>query len=197
MPYREVRVVDYQEVLRRWLAGDGVRSIARGTGLDRKTVRRLIKIAREHGLKPGDPWPDDQAISMFTGSVRRPGPPAQHSASERILLERREQIRQWIEKDELILTKVHELLAREGVVVSYAALHRFARKWCDFGKRTSITVRKLEGRPGEFAEVDFGRLGLSRTWAAAGPAWSMPSSWLWATAGCPVWFPSSGRTLNR
>ncbi|MBP1649301.1 MAG: mobile element protein [Bacteroidetes bacterium] len=160
MPYREVRVVDYQEVLRRWLAGDGVRSIARGTGLDRKTVRRLIKIAREHGLKPGDPWPDDQAISMFTGSVRRPGPPAQHSASERILLERREQIRQWIEKDELILTKVHELLAREGVVVSYAALHRFARKWCDFGKRTSITVRKLEGRPGEFAEVDFGRLGF-------------------------------------
>lgn len=81
--------MDYQEVLRRWLAGDAVCSIARGTGLDRKTVRRLIKIAREHGLKSGDPWPDDQAVSMFTGSVRRPGPPAQHSESERILLERR------------------------------------------------------------------------------------------------------------
>src|SRR5262249_4862203 len=52
-----------------------------------------------------------------------------------------------------------ELLAREGVLVPYLSLYRFARKWCDFGRRTSVTIRRLEGKPGEYAEVDFGRLG--------------------------------------
>jgi hypothetical protein len=45
MPYREEGVVGYREVLRRQLAGDGVRSIARCTGLDPKTDGRLAKIA--------------------------------------------------------------------------------------------------------------------------------------------------------
>ena len=58
-----------------------------------------------------------------------------------------------------MLTKVHELLTREGVETSYSTLHRFASKHCQFGS-ASVTVRRLEGQPGEFAEVDFGRLGL-------------------------------------
>ena len=58
----------------------------------------------------------------------------------------------------MLLTEVHELLAREGILVPYQSLHRFAQTWCDFGKRTSITVRKLDAQSGEFAEVDFGRL---------------------------------------
>jgi hypothetical protein len=40
------------------------------------------------------------------------------------------------------MTKVHEFLARDGVFVPDPSLHRFARKWIDFGKRPSITVRK-------------------------------------------------------
>ena len=55
MPYREVRVVDCQEALRRWLVGDGVRSISRGTGLDRKTIRKFVNVAQGLGLTPGDP----------------------------------------------------------------------------------------------------------------------------------------------
>ena len=55
MPYREVRVVDCQEALRRWLARDGVRSISRGTGIDRKTIRKFVKIAKGLELKHGDP----------------------------------------------------------------------------------------------------------------------------------------------
>ena len=31
MAYREVRAVDYREVVRRWLAGYGFRAMARGT----------------------------------------------------------------------------------------------------------------------------------------------------------------------
>ena len=57
MPCREARFVDCQEALHRWLAGDGVRPIARATVLDRKTVRRFVTVALRLGLKPGDPWP--------------------------------------------------------------------------------------------------------------------------------------------
>jgi len=158
MPYREVRVVDCQEVLRRWLAGDGVRSIARGTGLDRKTVRKFVTVALGLGLRPGDPWPEEKAVAAFVGATKQGPPPRPPGGTEKVLLERRVQIQQGLEQG-LLLTKVHELLIRDGTPVPYTSLHRFAQKWCDFGKKTSLTVRKLEGKPGEFAEVDFGRLG--------------------------------------
>ena len=64
-----------------------------------------------------------------------------------------------LREGKLILTKVHELLGREGLVVPYPTLHRFARKHCGFGKPAG-TVRRIEGTPGEFAEVDFGQLGM-------------------------------------
>ena len=56
-----------------------------------------------------------------------------------------------------------------GIQVPYTSLHRFAQKWCDFGKKTSVTVRKLEGKPGEFAEVELGRLGYLRDLASRKP----------------------------
>jgi transposase len=141
------------------LAGDGIRSIAKATALDRKTVRRFLRIAKQMSLKPGDPWPDDNTVAAFVGAVKLPRAPAPPSENEKALLHHQSQIRQWLEQEHLLLTKIHELLAREGVIVPYASLYRFARKWCDFGRRTAVTVRKIEGQPGEFAEVDFGRLG--------------------------------------
>ena len=40
MAFREVRVFEVREVLRLWLRGEGLRSIERLAGVDRKTVRR-------------------------------------------------------------------------------------------------------------------------------------------------------------
>ena len=87
MPYPEVRVVEYWEVLRRWLARDGVRAIAKATCLDRKTVRRFVKIAAQLGLRPGDPWPPSSVVQDL---------PARHQAAQKkILLDHRTQIRGW------------------------------------------------------------------------------------------------------
>jgi hypothetical protein len=129
MPYREVRVRDCQEFLRRWLARDGVRPIARATGLDRKTVRRFVEIASQLGLRPGDPWPDEKIVVAFVSSAKRPRSPTPPGGTEKVLLEHRIQIRTWLEQDHLLLTKVNELLAREGVLVPYQSLSRFAHKW--------------------------------------------------------------------
>jgi transposase len=168
MPYREVRVVDCQEVLRRWLAGDGFRPIARATGLDRKTVRKFVTVALGLGLTRGDPWPDEKVVAAFVTATKHPRSPARPGDTEKVLLGLRDQIQQWLEQG-LLLTKAHELLAREGTQVPYGSLYRFARKWCDFGKKSSLTVRKLDGRPGEFAEVDFGRLGYLQDLGSSKP----------------------------
>ena len=136
MPYREVRVVDCEEVLRRWLARDGVRPIARATGLDRKTVRKFVNVALRLGLKPGDPWPEEKVVAAFVTATKHARSPSPPGGTEKVLLEQRDQIQQRLEQG-LLLTKVHELLLREGTQVPYASLYRFSRKWCDFGKKTS------------------------------------------------------------
>ena len=57
------------------------------------------------------------------------------------------------------MTKVHTLLGRRGVVVSYRTLHRYATTELEFGQRQT-TVRVADGEPGAEVQVDFGRLGL-------------------------------------
>lgn len=153
-------MVDIDQVIRRWLAGERIRAIARSTGTDRNTVRRIVRFAEEAGIRGNTPWPEESKLQAIRQRMGRPGTTVAVGEAEEQLKPRTEQIRAWLEKDHLLLTKVHELLGREGLVVSYSALYRFARKWCDFGTASSITVRRAESPAGEMAEADFGRLGL-------------------------------------
>jgi hypothetical protein len=70
-----------------------------------------------------------------------------------------DRIKVWIDKDQLKLTKVHDLLARQGAVVPYRTLHRYAADELGFGRRSS-TVPVADGEPGEELQVDYGRLGM-------------------------------------
>ena len=84
--------------------------------------------------------------------------------TELVLLGHKERIAGLLKPDDprergLKLTKVHALLGRNGVIVPYSSLHRFAAKHCGFGGGRT-TVRVADCAPGEVAEVDFGRLGL-------------------------------------
>ncbi len=96
----------------------------------------------------------------------RPGPPEEGgpSAVAARLDPHREQLRTWLKPEDgergLRLSKVRELLRRQGVVIPYSSLHRYATEHCGFADRRRITVRCAECAPGELAEVDFGRLGL-------------------------------------
>jgi transposase len=159
MAYREVRVMDIEQVIRRWAAGDGIRAVVRATGLARNTVRRLIRLAEIHGLRIGDAIGSEH-VEAIRKQMARPGTPVHGSAAEEQLSAHRERIEAWLANDKLVLTKIHELLGREGVQVSYAALYRFARKFCGLARTAAIAVRRRESEPGEVAEVDFGRLGL-------------------------------------
>ena len=52
MAFREVSVVEVREVLRAWLSGVGLRTVAEQAGVDRKTARRYVQAAEEAGGGP-------------------------------------------------------------------------------------------------------------------------------------------------
>ena len=50
MAFREVAVIEVREVLRCWLAGQGLRTTGEWAGVDRKTARRYVEAAVAAGL---------------------------------------------------------------------------------------------------------------------------------------------------
>ena len=50
MGFREVSVIEVREVLRGWLTGAGLRTVAERAGVDRKTARRYVEAAQAAGL---------------------------------------------------------------------------------------------------------------------------------------------------
>jgi hypothetical protein len=85
--------------------------------------------------------------------------PATHPAPRQGDLEPyHERIAGWVNGEHLQLTRVVELLAREGMIVPYSTLRRFVRH-AGLGASPKDTVRRAPSAPGELAEADFGRLG--------------------------------------
>jgi transposase len=147
------------EVVRRWQAGDSQRAIALATGLARMTVDKYLGLARAAGVQRDGP-PPDEAILLQLGLRSRSGPPVgKQTTDRRVVLDSHEaQIRRWVEEDRLQLTRVQELLGRDGVAVPYTTLRRFVHA-AQIGKAARSTVRVAESPPGEQAEMDFGKLG--------------------------------------
>lgn len=170
MAFREVSVGEIREVLRLWLGAapglpaPGLRTIAGHCGVDRKTVRRYVEAAQAAGLRRGDGVGslDDGLIGAVAQAVR-PVRPHGHGAAWEQLLGFEEQISGWVAGTDgqrpLTVTKIHTLLARQGCVVPYRTLHRFARERCGFGRKDT-TVRVADGEPGIECQIDFGYLGM-------------------------------------
>jgi transposase len=161
MSFREVRVFEVREMLRLWLRGEGLRSVERLVGIDRKTVRRYVDAAVEIGLDRGGG--EDQLNDVFLALVVekvRPHRTDGHGASWRMLEEQQEKIRAWIDDDDLTVAKVHTLLARQRISVPIRTLERFCAQLCGPRRGRGTTVRVADGEPGDELQVDFGRMGL-------------------------------------
>lgn len=159
MSYREVSVIEIREMLRLWLQGRGLREVARLSGTDRKTVRRYVEMGQSCGVDRdgGVEQLTDELLAKVIGGVRRSRPNGKSEAWEAVAAQS-EQIKTWMEQG-LTLTKIHVLLGRRGVVVSYRTLHRYATTELGFGCKRA-TVRIADCEPGSEVQVDFGRLGL-------------------------------------
>ncbi len=164
MGFREVSVIEIREVLRGWLGGAGLRTVAERAGVDRKTARRYVQAAQVVGLErtAGLDAVDDELVGAVVAAVR-PARPNGHGAAWEALLVREEQIRAWVAGDgkdnkALSIVKIEELLTRQGCVVPYRTLHRFATERCGY-RAKDTTVRVADGEPGAELQVDFGHMG--------------------------------------
>ena len=153
MAFREVSVVQIKEAQRRWLRGEGERTIAQAVGVDRKTARRYIGAAVELGLdrSGGEEQLTDELIGQVIERVR-PHRTDGHGAAWQALAAEQTQIEAWL-KEDLTVTKIGILLARKGVVVPPRTLARFAVERCGAG-RPRPTVRVDDPPPGIELQVD-------------------------------------------
>ena len=153
-------MIQVKEVLRRWLRDDGgVRSVAVGAGVDRKTARRYIEAAVGLGLdrEGGEIQLTDELIGAVCEAVR-PSRPGGHGASWELLATHEDDIKAWVKKG-LTVAKIGDLLVRRGVAVPERTLQRFCAERCGSGRQTT-TVRVADGEPGKEIQTDFGRMGI-------------------------------------
>jgi len=165
MGYRKKGRMEIVELVRRWQAGQTEREIARQTGIARATVGKYLAAARALGVDRGGAPPSEAQLGRLGTLSQVVGVARPRAAPERERLAgQRERIARWLAEDHLQLTRVQELLARDGLRVSYSTLRRVVQHE-GLGRPAGTTVRLPETAPGEVAEFDFGRLG---TFAPAG-----------------------------
>ena len=155
MGFRELTMVDVRELLRRRQAGESARRAARECGADRKTVKRYYEAAESCGVGPATVLSDEVVAEVARLVQARPAAPPSDAwrARCRSAIGSR---RGW-RRTAAAPGADPELLAREGVHVSYSTLRRYAQRELGFGG-PRVTVRLADTPPGEEAQVDFGHM---------------------------------------
>ncbi len=157
MARKEYMVVDVVDILRRVQNGYSMRGITRATGMDRNTLRKYLRLAYKKGFGK-DRFCDLETIAAEVVKEVQSHLPGPERSIDQTLLPHKATIESWIKNEHLTLTKIHILLSRMGVQVSYQGLYRFVS--VHIGLASKTTVRMADTEPGEVAEVDFGRLGF-------------------------------------
>ena len=75
MAFREVTMLEVKEVLRRWLAGDAKKEIARSVGVSRNTVRAYVNAGVRCGLVGQLAVTDEHGATYVLGSLGGTSPP--------------------------------------------------------------------------------------------------------------------------
>lgn len=157
MSYRELSMIDVKEVLRRAAAGQSARQMALQGVVSRRTASRYIEAARACGVSLQGELSEEALRQVLQYVQQRPS--LEPSEAWTLLLKERPRIEAWLNAEPaLTLVRVHELLARDGLVVGYTTLRRFAQRELGHGRR-GPTVRIDDPPAGQEAQVDFGQAG--------------------------------------
>ncbi len=152
MSERILNLMDIRELLLHLRAGSSYRQIQRDTGLDRRTVKRYRQWAQQQGLLEGDLPALEELHAQVGRSFQEKTPPQNASSVESY----RSQVKAWVQQGVEVAAMRQRLIER-GYTGSYAAVWRFV-KTIRPDKHKDTTTR-LETKPGEEAQVDFGYAG--------------------------------------
>jgi transposase len=171
MARRDIPMNEVVETIYQWHKGMKIHHISQSLGLDRKTVRKYLGMARSLGITQGGALPDEQDLA---GNLLLKSKGASYETPALDLVARhRGEIEKLLEAKDMTGKQVWRLLKEtHGIEVGYTTIKRYLRSEFSFG-RTKATVR-IETPPGHEAQVDFGYAGLMndpetekkrRTWA--------------------------------
>jgi len=146
---RQAGMEDIREVLRTYQRLSSIKGTARLLGCAKGTVRRYVRWARDHGLL-GDVLPSEGELARAWGRAE-----GGEAIIRSQLTPHQGAIEAWLAGG-IPLVRIQELLVEQhGWSGSYATLKRYTAPWRD---DTEATIR-IETKPGEEAQVDFGHLG--------------------------------------
>jgi transposase len=158
--------MDIREILLHIRAGANYSQVQRTLGIDRRTVKRYQRWASAQGLLVGPLPPLADLQALLAATLNAPAPPQNISSVEHY----RERVRQW-RKEGVEVAAIWERLKEQGYTGSYAAVWRFVRT---LEPSVPEVTSRVECKPGEEAQVDFGYAGrlcdpqtgkLRRAWA--------------------------------
>lgn len=149
MSERKLKLMDIRELLIHIRAQASDRQIARDTGFNRRTVKRYRQWADAEGLLVGEMPSLGELQARVSASFPEKTPPQNQSSLEAY----REPVKNWV-KAGVEIAAIHQRLMERGYTGSYASVWRFVRSIKPSEKQRT-TVR-VETKPGEEAQVDFG-----------------------------------------
>lgn len=167
MKTRNLTLMDIREILVHMRAQSSDRQVARDTGHNRRTIRRYREWAESEGLLEGELPALEELQKRLKASLPERTPPQNQSSVETY----QELVEKW-DKANVEVAAMHQRLRERGYTGSYAAVWRFVRR-LKGNNDPEVTVR-VETKPGEEAQVDFGYAGmmidpetgkLRKTWA--------------------------------
>lgn len=166
MPGKRKGTMDIREMLRRIRQGQSNRAIAKDMSVDRKTAARYREWAEEKGLLAGPLPPLGDLHQLLKETLNSAAPPQNISTVEPY----RELVAK-LRKGGVEIAAISERLREQGYSGSYASVYRFVKR---LEPRAPDATVRVETRPGEEAQVDFGYAGkmidaetggLRKTWA--------------------------------
>lgn len=153
MSGRRLIVLDIREILRLIRAGESDRAIARTLSVSRKTVQKYRQWGEQEGLLQGELPTAEELYARLQSTLPKVPPPQTASSVEPY----RDLVIRWRQLGVEIQAICQRLQDDYGYQGTYSSVWRFVRRLEP--PTPKVTVR-IEVKPGQEAQVDFGYAGL-------------------------------------
>jgi transposase len=152
MKSRRKKLMDIRELLIHIRANPSDRGVAAAMGMNRATVKKYRGWAEEQGLLEGALPPMDALKALLDETLASKTPPQNVSSVEPY----REVVAE-LRKMEVEMAAILERLKERGYTGSYASVRRFVKR---LEVEAPEAFVRIETKPGEEAQVDFGSAGV-------------------------------------